>query len=90
RPSTPANPSCSVPVKATVTDESGLSSVILLWSGPSGSDSVRMSRSGAHWAGQMGPFTVGGKVTMRVVATDKRGNKTTGPAVRITVDPCPG
>jgi hypothetical protein len=90
RPTAPAHPSCSVPVRATVSDESGLRSVILSWSGPSGSDSVRMSRSGSHWAGEMGPITVGGKVTMRVAATDKRGNKTTGPAVRITVDPCPG
>lgn len=89
RPSTAANPSCSVPVKVSVSDESGLASVILRWSGPGGSDSTRMSRSGSHWAGEMGPFTTGGNVTMRAVATDGRGNETTGPEVRISVDPCP-
>ncbi|MCW2800495.1 MAG: hypothetical protein JWQ70_1967 [Aeromicrobium sp.] len=90
RPSTAANPSCSVPVRANVSDESGLRSVTLRWSGPSGSGSTGMSLSGSHWAGEMGPFSVGGHVTMRVVATDTRGNRTTGPSVRISVDPCPG
>ncbi|MCW2750349.1 MAG: hypothetical protein JWR83_1459 [Aeromicrobium sp.] len=90
RPSTGANPSCSVPVTVVASDPSGVASVILRWSGPGLSDTTTMSRSGSHWAAEMGPFTVGGHVTMRVVATDTRGNKTTGPAVRITVNPCPG
>jgi hypothetical protein len=37
----------------------------------------------------MGPFPVGGKVTVSVTATDERGNSTTGPTTTSNVDPCP-
>jgi RNA polymerase sigma factor (sigma-70 family) len=90
RPTATASSSCTHnPVRVSASDPSGLRSVILRWSG-AGSGSVSMSRSGSHWAGDMGQFAVGGHVTMSVAATDKRGNTTTGPAVRITVNPCPG
>jgi hypothetical protein len=41
------------------------------------------------WTTQIGPFPVGGAVTMRVTATDRHGNTTTGPSSTINVDPCP-
>lgn len=89
QPSTEANPSCDdVAVSASVTDESRLSSVVLRWSGPSGSGSARMSGSGSRWSAEMGPFRVGGNVTMRVTATDSRGN-TASASRTVNVDPCP-
>lgn len=90
RPSTGSNPSCEVPVKVSVSDDSGLSSVILRWSGPNGSGSASMSRSGSGWGATMGPFTLGGSVTMKVTAKDKRGNQATGPSRTFSVNPCPG
>jgi RNA polymerase sigma factor (sigma-70 family) len=89
RPSTRSTPSCEVPVTVSVSDESGLSSVKLRWSGDAGSGSATMSRSGSSWKATMGTFSVGGTVTMRVTATDKRGNTATGPSRTISVDPCP-
>lgn len=90
RPTTGANPSCDdVAVSARVTDESRLSSVVLRWSGPSGSGSARMSGSGSTWRAEMGPFPVGGNVTMRVTATDSRGNSATASRT-VNVNPCPG
>lgn len=89
RLATEANPSCDdVAVSASVTDESRLSSVTLRWSGPSGSGSARMSGSGSRWSAEMGPFPVGGNVTMRVTATDSRGNTATASRA-VNVDPCP-
>ncbi|MEO6472220.1 MAG: sigma-70 family RNA polymerase sigma factor [Aeromicrobium sp.] len=89
RPSAGPNPSCNVPVSVSVSDESGLNSVILRWTGPSGSGSKAMSHSGSRWAAQMGPISVGGSVTIRVTATDVRGNSATGPSRTFAVDPCP-
>jgi len=76
-------------VIASATDESRLSSVKLSWTGPSGSGSATMSFSNSHWVAQMGPFPIGGSVTMRVTATDSRGNTTKGPSNTVNVDPCP-
>ena len=89
RPSAGSNPSCNVPVSVSVSDESGLASVVLHWSGPNGSHNRVMSRSGSLWKVTMGEFSVGGSVTMRVTATDKRGNSATGPSRTISVNPCP-
>lgn len=89
RPSTGADPSCEVPVSVAVSDESRLTSVVLRWSGPSGSDSATMTRSGPRWTAQMGTFSVGGSVTMRVTARDARGNQATGPSRTVSVNPCP-
>ncbi|MET3963646.1 RNA polymerase sigma factor (sigma-70 family) [Marmoricola sp. OAE513] len=86
-------PSCeqqTVQVRATVTDQSRLTSVRLTWSGPNGADTATMTRSGSRWVASMGPFTFGGPVTFRVVATDRFGNTTTGPASTIEATPCPG
>lgn len=89
RPTAESNPSCDdVAVSARVTDESRLSAVVLRWSGPSGSGSARMSGSGSTWRAEMGPFPVGGSVTMRVTATDSRGNSASASRT-VNVNPCP-
>ncbi|MGO4257969.1 BACON domain-containing protein [Marmoricola sp. RAF53] len=88
-----AAPSCGTPtvtVRASVADASGLSSVRLRWSGPHGPGSATMTRSGSQWTAPMGPFTLGGTVTFRVVATDRAGHTTTGPARSVEATPCPG
>lgn len=74
-------------VTASATDTSGLRSVVLSWSGPS-SGSVSMSRSGNTWTAAMGPIPVGGSFTMKVTATDNRGNVATRSATA-GIDPCP-
>lgn len=79
----------TVIVSSTASDEAGLDSVVLKWTGPSGPGSAAMSASGSGWTAPMGPFPVGGPVTMSVTATDKRGNSTTGPSTTASVDPCP-
>lgn len=85
-------PSCAnqtVTVTAPVSDESRLGSVILSWSGPHGSGSAPMTSSGSSWSARMGPFTLGGDITMRVTATDARGNTSTGPVGTTSATPCP-
>ncbi len=79
----------SVVVSTTATDDSGVDSVIMKWTGPSGSGSSAMSRSGSAWSTTIGPFPVGGAVSLQATATDQRGNSATGPLTRTTVDPCP-
>jgi hypothetical protein len=78
-----------VVVTATADDESALDSVRLSWTGPSGSGSATMSLGGQEWTAVMGPFAVGGDVTMHVTATDSRGNAASSAPVTLTVDPCP-
>jgi hypothetical protein len=90
RPSAGSSSTCtSNPVQVSASDESGLRSVVLRWSG-AGSGSAPMSERGGVWRADMGQFANGGSVTMQVTATDKRGNTTTGPSRTINVDPCPG
>ncbi|KAA1399223.1 sigma-70 family RNA polymerase sigma factor [Aeromicrobium ginsengisoli] len=89
RPSLGSSSTCtSNPVRVSVSDESGLSSVVLRWSG-AGSGSTSMSRSGSVWTADMGQFAAGGSVTLRVTATDRRGN-TASSSRTVNVDPCPG
>ncbi|KQV76734.1 hypothetical protein ASC61_17970 [Aeromicrobium sp. Root344] len=89
RPSLGSSSTCtSNPVRVSVSDESGLSSVVLRWSG-AGSGSRSMSRSGGTWKADMGQFANGGSVTLKVTATDKRGN-TASSSRTVSVDPCPG
>ncbi len=85
------NTICSpIPVTSSVSDESGLRSVILRWSGSGGSGSATMTRSGSVWRATMDDFTSGGSpTTMRVTATDKRGNSASASRT-VTFDPCPG
>jgi RNA polymerase sigma factor (sigma-70 family) len=86
--STASNPSCNVPVTARVTDESGLRSVTVSWSG-AGSGSKSMSGSGATRSATIGQFNVGGSVKMTVTAVDKRGNRSSA-SKTFSVNPCPG
>ena len=91
RPTAPS-PTCedqTVPVRASVSDESGLRSVTLRWSSPGGSGTRTMTKSGSRWVAQMGPITVGGTVTMKVTATDRRGNTATSTG-SVGATPCPG
>lgn len=88
-PATGRAPSCSFPVRATVSDESGLSSVTLHWSGPGGSGTQAMSPDAGSYAGTAGPMAVGGDVRLWVTATDSRGNSATGPERTVYVYPCP-
>lgn len=89
-PATGRAPSCQVPVTASVTDESTLTSVTLHWSGPSGAGQVAMTGSGSQWSAEISPVNVGGDITMYVVARDARGNSATGPSRTVYVNPCPG
>lgn len=85
-------PSCTnqtVTVTAPVSDESRIVSVVLTWIGPHGSGSAQMTSSGSSWSTRMGPFTLGGDITMRVTATDERGNTATGPVGTTSATPCP-
>lgn len=67
-------------VGATVTDESGLSSVTLRWGG----QSVPMTQRSGRWFARLGPVASPGTVSWQVVATDSRGNtaSASGPPVR--------
>ncbi len=89
RPSAGRDPSCEVTVTATVSDQSGLDTVTLRWTGRNGSGRAAMSRSGSRWSAQMGPFASRATVTMTVVAKDTRGNTATGPPATVSVNPCP-
>ena len=92
RPIAAADPSCGNPtvsVTVSVSDDSALASVILRWTGPNGTGSSSMSWSGSTWTASMGPFNLGGDITMHVVATDVRGNTTTGPTGTASATPCP-
>ena len=68
-------------VGATVTDESGLSSVTLRWGG----QSVPMAQRSGRWFARLGPVASPGTVSWQVVATDSRGNtaSASGPPVRV-------
>ena len=76
-------------VSTTASDASGVDKVVLKWTGPSGPGTSAMSRSGSGWSTTIGPFPVGGAVSLQATATDQRGNSATGPLTRTSVDPCP-
>lgn len=78
----------SVVVGVPVEDESGVDGVSLAWTGPTSSGTASLRGSGGLWAGAIGPFPVGGTVTLAVRATDGRGN-TAQRSGSIQVDPCP-
>jgi RNA polymerase sigma factor (sigma-70 family) len=89
QPTVPANQSCDVDVSATVTDESGVDSAVLAWTGPSASGRTEMRRpqTGSTWTAQLN-VAVGGSFTMQVDAKDSRGNAATGPSSTVVLDPC--
>jgi RNA polymerase sigma factor (sigma-70 family) len=80
----PCTPTTTL-VEATVTDESGLSSVTLRWGG----GSVPMTPRSGSWFARLGPVPARGTVPWQVVATDDRGNtaSASGPAVRVLACP---
>jgi RNA polymerase sigma factor (sigma-70 family) len=71
-------------VGATVTDESGLSSVTLRWGG----QSVPMTQRSGRWFARLGPATSPGTVSWQVVATDSRGNTASAPGPPVRVLAC--
>ncbi len=83
----PTITSCQVSV--SVSDESKVASVVLTWSGPGGSGSAAMTRSGSTWTATAGPFPTAGSVTFKATATDARGNKATSRPLTTSVGPCP-
>ena len=68
-------------LSALVTDDSGVSSVVLSWS-DGGSHSVSLSQDGAPWYGSYGPFSAVRNYTLTVTATDVNRNAGT---LRFTV-----
>ncbi len=73
-------------MRAEVTDDSGVSSVILNWIGPDGRIGfTELTPTATSWRGTLGPFTQPGRVRWRLVATDAVGNTTTGPAANLPV-----
>lgn len=80
-------PPCQVSVG--VSDESGVATVQLTWSGPGGSGSAPMTRSGSTWTATATGFPAAGSVTFRATATDKRGNKATSQPLTTSIGPCP-
>ncbi|HYQ64972.1 sigma-70 family RNA polymerase sigma factor [Actinophytocola sp.] len=76
-------------VQATASDDVGVTSVTLTWSGKAGSGSAAMSRDGDTWYSGMGDFANPGDVSWRVIATDAAGNTSEPRSGRITVRDCP-
>jgi hypothetical protein len=75
-------------VSATASDDRGVTSVTLSWSG-AGSSGGGMSPGPNGWSGSIGPFSEPGGVEWTVTASDAAGNQssTTG---KITVSGCAG
>jgi hypothetical protein len=75
----------STTVRATVSDESGLASVML----QVGRQQTPMTQRGSSWFATLGPVQSAGTVPWQVVATDTRGNTATASGPAVTVLPCP-
>ncbi len=76
-------------VRATVTAEVPLSSVVVSWSSDSGpAGSADMSPSGGAWEATIGPFSGPVPVNLSVRAVDQRGLATTGPTTTTVLEPC--
>jgi hypothetical protein len=80
------DPSTST-ASATVTDDKGVQSVTVSWSG-AGTGSAGMSRDGDVWSGSIGTFTEPGSVEWTITATDAAGNRSSLTGGKITVSPC--
>lgn len=88
KPTIPTDPSCNVPVSVTVSDESGLRSVVISWSGVGSGKKSMSDKPGSTWTATIGQFSVGGSVKMTVTAVDKRGNSASSSRT-FTTNPCP-
>jgi hypothetical protein len=64
-------------VTATVTDGSGVASVVLGWRTPDRQEhtTVMSSSGGGVWQGRLGPFSASGSIGWWIVATDAGGNR---------------
>jgi RNA polymerase sigma factor (sigma-70 family) len=76
------------PVSATVTDNKGVQSVTVTWTG-AGTGSATMSGDGSAWSGSIGSFTQPGSVEWTITATDAAGNSTSVSGGKISVSGCP-
>ncbi len=79
----------SSPVSATVTDNKGVQSVTVSWTG-AGTGSANMSGDGSAWSGSIGTFTQSGSVEWTITATDAAGNSTSVSGGKISVSNCAG
>lgn len=77
-----------VQVGVPVSDESGVASASMSWTGPTSSGTSALNGSGGQWTAAIGPFPVGGTVRLVVRATDSRDNASQR-SPSIQVDPCP-
>jgi RNA polymerase sigma factor (sigma-70 family) len=75
-------------VSATITDNVGVTSATLSWSGDGGSGSTEMGHDGDTWFASMGPFTSTGSEAWTITATDAAGNTASGGGGKISVDSC--
>ena len=62
------------PVLVSVSDESSISGVQLIWTGPGPTGSASMMQIGSSWESLLGPDPVNGTWTWEARATDARGN----------------
>jgi len=76
-------------IVASVSDESGLSSVVLSWTGPGKAASAPMEFKGG-WSAQLSVPYIEGIWTYTVTATDARGNVGTAQAATEVLCPPPG
>jgi RNA polymerase sigma factor (sigma-70 family) len=88
-------PSCNKPpttstVTAAISDNVGVDSATLSWTGPGEAPggSLDMSGSGGTFSATMGPFSNGGSVIWSVTATDAAGNTSAARTGTITVTFC--
>lgn len=63
-------------VSVTATDDRGVVSVTMSWSGAGASGNLAMGRAGAGYSSVLGPFLTTGAVSVTVRATDAAGNVT--------------
>lgn len=78
-------------VAVAVTDDRGVTGVVLRWTAPSGaSGQTAMTRTGTMWTATLGPFTDVGTASYRASATDTDGVSRSSAPASIDVDPCPG
>jgi RNA polymerase sigma factor (sigma-70 family) len=75
-------------VSATITDNVGVTSATLSWTGDGGSGSAGMGHDGDSWFASMGPFSSTGSVSWTITATDAAGNTASGGGGKISVEPC--
>lgn len=84
----PANATRTVSV--TITDDRGVASAVLRWSGANVGQAAMTKVGASTWRATLGPFANAGSVAYRAVATDADGASAASPTASISVEPCPG